>query len=105
MRRASTGSRIRGGLCSRIGTRCIEASREFPTLSANRWGLAPCSFRDHYFVHEVRPNVSDNDVWYDGVVPPYAAGSAIMFAPAESIAAMSEYMSLKGPDGKTARVA
>jgi hypothetical protein len=80
--------------------RCIEASAEFPTLSANRWGLAPCSFRDHYFVHEVRPNFSDNDVWYDGVVPPYAAGSAIMFAPVESIAAMREYISLKGPDGR-----
>jgi hypothetical protein len=80
--------------------RCIEASAEFPTLSANRWGLAPCSFRDHYFVHEVRPNISDNDVWYDGVVPPYAAGSAIMFAPHESLAAMREYISLKGPDGQ-----
>jgi hypothetical protein len=81
-------------------TRCIEASAEFPTLSANRWGLAPCAFRDKYLVHEVRPNMSDKDVWYDGVVPPYAAGAAIMFAPAESIAALREYVSLKGPDGR-----
>jgi hypothetical protein len=80
--------------------RCIEASAKFATLSPNRWGLAPCSFRNHYFVHEVRPNVSDKDVWYEGVLPPYAAGSAIMFAPAESIAAVHEYMSLKGADGQ-----
>jgi hypothetical protein len=81
-------------------TRCIEASAEFPTLSANRWGLAPCTFRDKYLVQEVRPNMSDKDVWYDGVVPPYAAGAAIMFTPAESLAAMHEYVSLQAPDGR-----
>ena len=37
--------------------RCIEASRQFPTLGENRWGLAPCAFRDKYLVHEVRPNI------------------------------------------------
>jgi hypothetical protein len=79
--------------------RCVEASREYPTLGENRWGLAPCGFRDQYLVHEVRPNLSDNDAWHDGVVPPYAAGSAIMFTPVESMAALREYKSLKGPDG------
>ncbi len=66
--------------------RCIEASDEFPTFAENRWGLAPCAFRDRYLVAEVQPNLSDKDVWYDGVVAPYAAGSAIMFTPAESLA-------------------
>ncbi len=80
--------------------RCIEAGRQFPTLGENRWGLAPCAFRDKYLVHEVRPNLSDQDVWLDGVVPPYAAGSAIMFTPAESLAALREYKSLRGPNGQ-----
>ncbi len=80
--------------------RCIEASSQYPTLGVNRWGLAPCTFRDHYFVHEVRPNIHDEDVWYDGVVPPYGAGSAIMFAPAESLAALREYMSLTDAKGQ-----
>ena len=80
--------------------RCVEASRQFPTLGENRWGLAPCAFRDKYLVHQVRPNIDDKDDWQNGVVPPYAAGSAIMFAPAESIAALREYKSLAGPDGK-----
>jgi hypothetical protein len=80
--------------------RCIEASRTFPTLAENRWGLAPCTFRDQYLVHEVQPNLSDKDVWYDGVVPPYAAGSAIMFTPAESLAALREFMSLKNAHGR-----
>jgi hypothetical protein len=51
-------------------------------------------------VHEVRPNLSDKDEWYNGVVPPYGAGSAIMFTPAESLAALKEYRRLPGPDGK-----
>ncbi len=80
--------------------RCIEASREFPTLGENRWGLAPCAFGDHYLVHEVRPNISNNDTWHDGIVPPYAAGSAIMFAPAESMAALREYRSLNDSDNR-----
>ncbi len=80
--------------------RCIEVSHQFPTLGENRWGLAPCAFRDKYLVHEVRPNIRDHDEWYDGVVPPYAAGSAIMFTPRESLAALREYKSLIGPDGQ-----
>ena len=60
--------------------RCIEEASQFPTLGENRWGLAPCGFKDKYLVHEVRPNICDHDSWCDGVVPPYAAGSAIMFA-------------------------
>jgi hypothetical protein len=80
--------------------RCIEASAKFPTLSENRWGLAPCAFRNKYLVHEVRPNIDDKDDWGGGVVPPYAAGSAIMFTPAESLAALREYKSLRGPGGR-----
>jgi hypothetical protein len=79
--------------------RCIEASRKFPTLGENRWGLAPCAFRDKYLVHELRPNISDKDNWQDGVVPPYAAGSAIMFAPRESLAALRDYKSLRDSNG------
>jgi hypothetical protein len=80
--------------------RCIEASRQFPTLGENRWGLAPCAFHDKYLVHEIRPNISDHDVWEDGVLPPYAAGAAIMFTPSESLAALREYKSLRDPIGK-----
>lgn len=80
--------------------RCIEASALYATLGETRWGLAPCAFGDKYLVHEVRPNVSNNDAWHDGIVPPYAAGSAIMFTPKESVAALREYKSLTGADGK-----
>ena len=80
--------------------RCIEASRKYPTLGANRWGLAPCTYRNDYLVHEVRPNISDKDGWYNGVVSPYAAGAAIRFAPQESLAALREYMALKNKQGR-----
>src|SRR4051794_37395452 len=65
--------------------RCIDASSQFPTLGENRWGLAPCAFRDKYLVHDIRPNISDDENWLGGVIPPYAAGSAIMFTPRESL--------------------
>ncbi len=80
--------------------RCIEASDEFPNLSENRWGLAPCEFRTDYLVAQVKPNVSDTDEWRGAILPPYGAGSAIMFTPAESLAALKEYRSLQGPDGQ-----
>jgi hypothetical protein len=79
---------------------CIEASDKFPTLGENRWGLAPCEFHAEYLVADVRPNVSDKDNWLGAVVPPYGAGSAIMFTPQESLAALREYRGLKGPDGR-----
>jgi hypothetical protein len=80
--------------------RCIDESSRFPTLGENRWGLAPCAFRDNYLVHEVRPNIDDKDDWQNGIVPPYAAGSAIMFTPRESMAALHEYESLRDPEGR-----
>ena len=80
--------------------RCLEAGRQFPTLAANRWGLAPCEFGTDYLVAEVKPNVRNVDDWRGGVVPPYGAGSAIMFTPRESLAALREYRSLTGPKGK-----
>ena len=79
---------------------CIGASRRFPTLGENRWGLAPCEFKDQYLVADVRPNVSDKNRWLGAIVPPYGAGSAIMFTPEESLAALCEYRALQGPDGK-----
>lgn len=80
--------------------RCIEAAAEYENFSENRWGLAPCEFRQHYLVAEVKPNISDKDDWLGAIIPPYGAGSAIMFTPRESLAALREYRNLKGPDGK-----
>ena len=80
--------------------RCIEQSSRFKTLGPDRWGLSACSARDGYIVPEVRPNIRDEDTWFDGTVAPYAAISAIMFTPAESLAAIRAFRALKGADGK-----
>ena len=80
--------------------RCREAASRFSTLGENRWGLAPCSFRNDYLVHEVRPNIADKDTWLDGVTAPYAAGSAIMFAPRDCMAALHEYRTLRDAKSK-----
>jgi hypothetical protein len=83
--------------------RCQEAASRYKTLGEDRWGLAPCAFRNDYLVHEVQPNITNRDVWFGGVTAPYAAGAAIMFAPRESLAALREYRTLQ--DDKSRPVA
>jgi hypothetical protein len=80
--------------------RCREVADRYSTLGENRWGLSPCSYRDGYLVHEVRPNIADKDTWLGGVTAPYAAGSAIMFAPRDCMAALHEYRSLRDANSK-----
>jgi hypothetical protein len=80
--------------------RCREAASRFNTLGENRWGLAPCSFRNEYLVQEIRPNISDQDIWLDGVTAPYAAGTAIMFAPRECMDALHEYRMLRDSESR-----
>lgn len=79
--------------------RCIEESARFRTLSADRWGLSACSAKEGYIVPEIRPNIRDHDDFRGGTVAPYAAASAIMFTPVESMAAIRAFRSLEGDDG------
>ena len=80
--------------------RCIEQAARFKTLAADRWGLSACAGRDGYIVPELRPNLSGHDKWFDGTVAPYAAATAIMFAPAESLAAIRAFRTLKDETGR-----
>lgn len=75
--------------------RCIEMSPEFKTLSADTWGLSACVSRDGYLVPQVQPNLSNRDNWGQGTLATYAAASAIMFTPKESLAALRAFGSLK----------
>jgi len=80
--------------------RCIEAADRYKTLAPDRWGLSACAARDGYIVPEIRPNLADRDEWHEGTVTPYAAGSAVMFAPAEGVAALRAMRHLRGAGGK-----
>jgi hypothetical protein len=85
--------------------RCVEESHRFKTLAADRWGFAPCTGahddgRTAYLVQALRPNLMDRDEWMSGTVAPYAAGSSIMFTPAESLAALRAYRDLKDDAGR-----
>jgi hypothetical protein len=84
--------------------RCLEAADRFPTLGGDRWGLSACMGFDrgglNYLVPELRPSLFDRDVWQDGTVAPYAAGSSIMFAPAECLAALRAFAELKDERGE-----
>lgn len=80
--------------------RCIDLSTRFKTLAPDRWGLSACAARDGYIVPQLQPNLTDKDELHEGTVAPYAAGSAIMFAPREAVAALRVFRELKGHDGK-----
>jgi hypothetical protein len=84
--------------------RCIEEADRFPTLAVDRWGLSPCMGYDksgtvNYIVPDVQPNLFNRDEWHEGVVAPYAAGSALMFTPAESLAALRAFRDLRDDKG------
>lgn len=80
--------------------RCIGQSQRFRTLAPDRWGLSACAARDGYIVPQVRPNLSGQDQWFEGTVAPYAAATAIMLTPRESLEAIRAFRSLRGPDGR-----
>ncbi len=80
--------------------RCLEQAGRFKTLGGDRWGLSACAARDGYIVPQVRPNLSEQDEWFEGTVAPYAAGSAIMFTPKESLAALRAFRRLKDASGR-----
>jgi hypothetical protein len=44
--------------------------------------------------------MSGEEKWHDGTIAPYAAGSAIMFTPAESMAALHAFRKLRDDQGK-----
>lgn len=78
--------------------RCLE-QKDCGALLAEGWGLSACVGRDGYIVPQVRPNLSDQDEWFDCTIAPYAAGSAIMFAPQESMAALRAFRALRDDAG------
>lgn len=80
--------------------RCLAAADRYRTLGDERWGLSACDGRDGYIVPDVRPNISGQDNWHAGTVAPYAAGSAIMFAPREALAALRAFRTLEDEHGR-----
>jgi hypothetical protein len=85
--------------------RCVDASAEFSSFAPERWGVSPCMGFDRaghpsYLVQDVEPNLSNRDQWQLGTIAPYAAGSAIVFTPQESMAALRAFRELKNDKGE-----
>lgn len=96
--------------------RSIALSSEFTTLNENAWGFTASDCAAGYCVPGVFPAplpmpgsrarfdyATDipKDQPGDGTVAPYAAGTSIMFTPAESLAALKHYITIKDPkDGR-----
>jgi hypothetical protein len=80
--------------------RCREQAERFATLTGDVWGLSACDGKTGYIVPSVQPNISNSEEWHEGTVAPYAAGTAIMLTPQESLAALRAMRALKAADGK-----
>ena len=96
--------------------RAKENPLKLPTLGAHAWGLSACDGRDGYMVAQNYPkpmvmpgarmdydvsadSYGAKDVWHDGTVAPYAAGSSIMFQPDAALDALHYYRSLTNAEG------
>lgn len=80
--------------------RCLEQVGRFGTLGSDRWGLSACVGREGYIVPMVQPNLVGEDRWFEGTVAPYAAATAILFAPRESLAAIRAFRELHDAQGQ-----
>lgn len=81
--------------------RCIELAPKFRSFAPDRWGLAPCVGKEGYIVPETQPRIGPGEHLFDGTISPYAAGTAIMFAPAECVAALRAFRELKDESGNS----
>jgi hypothetical protein len=69
---------------------CLVQQDRFRTFSSNRWGVSPCYDGDTYLVPQPMPNSLGHNWDINGTVAPYAAGMALLFMPAEALAALRE---------------
>jgi hypothetical protein len=81
-------------------TRCAEQASVYQTLADGRWGLSACDGPTGYIVPNLRPNLVGRDDWHEGTVAPYAAGSAIMFTPENSLQALRSMRHLVDQQGQ-----
>jgi hypothetical protein len=79
--------------------RCLSVRDQFPNFAEHIWGLSACDGPTGYLVPHVAPSIAGDDRWHGGTVAPYAAGSAIVFTPSESLAALRAMRGLRGADG------
>ncbi len=94
--------------------KAIENPRGFATIGPDAWGIGASDGPDGYQVAHLHPSPipmpgaiegvdyppeNSADDWIDGTVAPYAAGSAIMFTPEASLAALRHYRGLRDAQG------
>ncbi len=85
---------------------CIALAPQYKSFADDRWGLSPCMGQDgdapgwNYIVPSLRPNLADEQQLWRGTIAPYAAASAIMFTPAESLAALRAFRAVRDKEGR-----
>lgn len=96
--------------------KAIENPGGFRTVGENAWGIGASDGPDGYQVSHLFPEPTDmpgaiegvdyprensTDDWLGGTIAPYAAGSAIMFTPEASVAALRHYRRLRNERGES----
>ncbi len=93
--------------------KCAENPWNLASFGPDRWGVGASDAPDGYRVPGFFPDplpmtgrphwdyttATPDDAPGDGTLAPYAAGSCVMFTPAESVAALRAYRNLRAPDG------
>jgi hypothetical protein len=85
---------------------CVALAPRYKTFAEDRWGLSPCMGQDgdepgwNYIVPSIRPNLADEEQLWHGTIAPYAAASAIMFTPAESLNALRAFREVRDEQGR-----
>ena len=97
-------------------TKALENPLGLKTPGEHAWGLSASDGDGAYLVSMLYPDAVEmvgaredwdiqppdhgwNDQWHSGLLAPYAAGSAIVFEPEASVAALRHYRELRSPDG------
>ncbi|HEY8240859.1 MAG TPA: glucoamylase family protein, partial [Kiritimatiellia bacterium] len=79
---------------------CIAMSKKFKTFGENAWGLTASSGPNNRYVVAGSPPCGDSANHGEGTLAPYGAGMAVPFLPAEALAALKHYYTLRGEDGR-----
>ncbi|MBL8878612.1 MAG: hypothetical protein JNG88_05780 [Phycisphaerales bacterium] len=81
--------------------RCIALTECESSLGDNAWGLSACDGQEGYIVPSLRPSFENADRTFGCTIAPYAAGTALMLTPVESLAALRAFRDLNDSAGKS----
>ncbi|HEY8241611.1 MAG TPA: malectin domain-containing carbohydrate-binding protein, partial [Kiritimatiellia bacterium] len=78
---------------------CLAMAKKYKTFGENAWGLSASSGPDNKYTVTGSPPCGDSANAGEGTLALYGAGMSVPFLPAESIAALRNYYTMRGENG------